>query len=62
MPLLSVRCVQCKTLILTDVDMDYETFKGSTYFERTIECPACEATQTWNLDDVDRSLFGRPKK
>ena len=62
MPLLRIKCMKCKELILTDVNMDYETFKGSTYFERTIECPACEGIQTWNLDDVDRSIFGQSKK
>lgn len=62
MPLLRIKCMKCKQLILTDVNMDYETFKGSTYFERTIECPSCESMQTWNLDDVDRSIFGKTKK
>ena len=62
MPLLRIKCMKCKQLILTDVNMDYETFKGSTYFERTIECPSCESIQTWNLDDVDRSIFGKTKK
>ena len=62
MPLLRIKCMKCKQLILTDVNMDYETFKGSTYFERTIECPTCESIQTWNLDDVDRSIFGKSKK
>ena len=61
MPLLSIRCAKCKKTIPTDLDMDYESFKSQTYFERTIECPACETIQTWNLDDVDRSVFGRPK-
>ena len=62
MPLLTIKCVKCKKPILTDTEMDYETFKGSTYFERTIECPVCESIQTWNLDDVDRSVFGGAKK
>jgi hypothetical protein len=62
MPLLSIRCVKCKKPILTDLDMDLETFKSQTYFERTIECPLCETVQTWNLDDVDRSVFAKQKK
>jgi hypothetical protein len=24
-----------------------------------VECPHCEQTQTWRLDDVDRSVFKR---
>ena len=34
-----------------------------TYTERTTECTHCEALQTWNLDDVDMSVFSafRPK-
>ena len=62
MPMLSIRCAKCKKPILTDMVMDYETFKSQTYFERTIECPACETIQTWNLDDVDRSVFAKPGK
>lgn len=62
MPQLSVRCLKCRKMIPTGIEMDYETFKGQTYFERTIECPTCEGIQTWNLDDVDRSVFGKPAK
>ena len=62
MPFLSVRCAKCKKLIPTSIEMDYETFKNQTYFERTIECPICEVMQTWNLDDVDRSVFTKPPK
>ena len=62
MPILSVRCAKCKKLIPTGLEMDYETFKSQTYFDRTIECPVCEGIQTWNLDDVDRSVFTKPKK
>jgi len=42
--------------------MDYESYKNLTYTERTVECPNCDYLQTWNLDDVDRSVFGRPRK
>ena len=42
--------------------MDYESYKNLTYTERTLECPRCDYLQTWNLDDVDRSVFGRPPK
>ncbi len=57
MPMLRVHCAKCKKLISTDLDVDYETFKNLTYTERTLECPYCEETQIWNLDDVDRSVF-----
>ena len=57
MPLLHVHCSKCKKKISTDLDVDYETFKSLTYTERTLECPFCEETQVWNLDDVDRSVF-----
>ncbi len=62
MPMLNVRCVKCKRWIPTGLDMDYETFRSQTYFERTIECTVCEGIQTWNLDDVDRSVFRGPAK
>jgi len=25
--------------------------------ERTVECPHCQLTQVWTLDDIDRSVF-----
>jgi DNA-directed RNA polymerase subunit RPC12/RpoP len=52
-----VHCTKCKKLIPTGLDVDLETFKNLTYTERTLECPYCEETQVWNLDDVDRSVF-----
>jgi DNA-directed RNA polymerase subunit RPC12/RpoP len=57
MAMLRVRCTKCSRLIPTDYDVDYETFKSLTDTERTLECPHCEETQVWNLDDVDRSVF-----
>ena len=57
MPLLHVHCSKCRKKISTDLDVDYETFRNLTYTERTLECPFCEETQVWNLDDVDRSVF-----
>ncbi len=62
MPLLKIRCEQCKQWIPTGLDMDYESYKNLTYTERTVECPNCDYLQTWNLDDIDRSVFGRPPK
>ena len=60
MPLLHVHCSKCKKKISTDLDVDHETFKNLTHTERTLECPYCEETQIWNLDDVDRSVFKKP--
>jgi endogenous inhibitor of DNA gyrase (YacG/DUF329 family) len=57
MPVLQVRCAKCRKLVPTDYNVDYETFKCLTETERTLECPFCEETQTWKLDDVDRSVF-----
>ncbi|HYR33632.1 MAG TPA: hypothetical protein VEQ87_05015 [Burkholderiales bacterium] len=57
MPMLSVRCTKCRKLVPTELDVDYETFKNLTETERTLECPFCEEAQTWQLDDVDRSVF-----
>ena len=63
MPTLKIRCVLCKQWVSTGLDVDYETYKNMTYTDRVLECPRCEKTQTWNLDDVDRSVFGNtPKK
>ena len=61
MAMLRVHCVQCKRLVPTGIDVDYETFKDMTHTEHVLECPICEKVQTWNLDDVDRSVFGAPK-
>ena len=57
--MLKIRCVLCKQLVSTGLDVDYETFKDLTYTDRVLECPRCEKVQTWNLDDVDRSVFGK---
>ena len=62
MPMLSVRCVACKRIVPTGFNVDYDTFQSMTYTEYVLECPICEKTQTWKLDDVDRSIFGLPKK
>jgi len=57
MPLLHIQCAKCKKKISTGLDVDREAFMNLTYTERTLECPYCEETQVWNLDDVDRSVF-----
>ena len=57
MPMLKVRCVLYKQWVPTGLDVDHETYKNLTYVDRVLECPRCEKTQTWNLDDVDRSVF-----
>ena len=62
MAMLSIRCETCKKMIPTGIDVDYEAFRDLTYTERTIECPNCEIIQVWNLDDVDLSVFPRPRK
>ena len=62
MPMLSVRCVKCRKLIPTGLDVDLEAFKALTFTERTLECPNCDELQTWSLDDVDRSVFTKPPK
>lgn len=61
MPMLSVKCEQCQRMIPTGLDLDYAAFRDLTYTERTVECTYCEHLQTWNLDDVDRSVFGARK-
>ena len=60
--MLHVRCAKCGRLIPTGLEMDHEAFQALTYTERTIECPNCEELQTWNLDDVDLSVFAKPPK
>jgi hypothetical protein len=62
MPMLVVRCVGCKRPVPTGINVTLETFKDMTYTEYVLECPVCEKVQTWNLDDVDRSIFGLPKR
>jgi len=62
MPMLSVQCVKCKKMIPTGMEMTREAFKSATVTTLTVECPNCENLQTWNLDDVDRSVFGSEKR
>jgi endogenous inhibitor of DNA gyrase (YacG/DUF329 family) len=57
MPVLRVRCTKCAKPVETGYDVDFDTFLALTETERTLECPYCEETQTWTLDDVDRSVF-----
>jgi endogenous inhibitor of DNA gyrase (YacG/DUF329 family) len=57
MPVLRVRCTKCAKPVETGYDVDFDTFLALTETERTLECPYCEQTQTWTLDDVDRSVF-----
>ena len=57
MPVLRVRCTKCARPVDTGYDVDFDTFQALTETERTLECPHCEETQTWTLDDVDRSVF-----
>ena len=59
MPLLKVRCTKCSRPVETGYDVDFDTFLALTETERSVECPYCEQTQTWKLDDVDRSVFNR---
>ena len=63
MPILRVRCVNCGKWIPTGMDVSRGQLIDLTYTERTTECTYCEVLQTWNLDDVDMSVFsaGRPK-
>ena len=62
MPMLSVKCQRCAKWIPTGLDVDRETYMSLTFTERTVECPYCELMQTWNLDEVDASVFGRPPR
>ena len=57
MPLLRVHCTKCSRPVETGYDVDFDTFNALTETERSVECPYCGATQTWTLDDVDRSVF-----
>jgi endogenous inhibitor of DNA gyrase (YacG/DUF329 family) len=61
MALLRVRCAKCAKLVSTGLDMSYETFQSATLMEHVLECPNCEQTITWTVDDVDRSVF-KPEK
>jgi RNase P subunit RPR2 len=62
MPMLSVRCAKCKTVIPTGVDMSYDTFRNATLTTHNIRCPSCGHQQRWTIDDVDRSVFPEAKK
>ena len=61
MPMLTVRCSKCKTVIPTGTDMSYETFRSATFTQNTVQCPNCRHLQTWTVDDVDRSVFKEKK-
>ena len=54
-----MRCTKCSRPVETGYDVDFDTFLALTETERTLECPYCEETQTWKLDDVDRSVFSK---
>lgn len=57
MAVLRVQCVNCGKWIPTGMDVSRGGLIDLTYTERTTECTYCEALQTWNLDDVDMSVF-----
>lgn len=57
MAILRVRCTKCSRPVETGYDVDFDTFLALTETERSLECLHCEETQTWKLDDVDRSVF-----
>ncbi len=61
MPMLRIRCTKCRRWIPTGLSATRETLIDLTYTERTTECPNCEALQTWNLDQVDMSVFSEPQ-
>jgi hypothetical protein len=61
MAMLRVRCQRCSDWIATGTRMDLETFRVSTNMTRVAQCPKCDNTQSWTLDDVDRSVFGEPQ-
>jgi ribosomal protein S27E len=62
MPMLKIRCQKCSAVISTGMDMSYEAFRSATLMEHVVECPACDHTQTWTVDDVDKSVFAQFKK
>ena len=49
-------------MISTGLDMSYETLRSATLTEHVIECPNCDHTQTWTVDEVDKSVFASSKK
>lgn len=57
MPMLKVKCAKCGKWIPTGLDITRDQLLDLTHTERTTECPNCEALQTWNLDEVDMSVF-----
>jgi hypothetical protein len=44
------------------MSMSYEVFDSATLMEHVMECPNCEQSVTWTVDDVDRSVFKTPGK
>lgn len=60
--MLMVRCKRCKETIPTGMDLDFESFRELTYVNRKITCPHCGNQQTWNVDDVDQSVFAKTPK
>ena len=60
MPMLRIRCLKCKQWIPTGLNVNHGELIDLTYTERTTECPNCETLQTWNLDQVDMSVFSTP--
>jgi DNA-directed RNA polymerase subunit RPC12/RpoP len=62
MPVLSVKCIGCKKLIPTGFNLDFDGFRELTYVNRKINCPNCHNRQSWNVDDVDRSVFAMHPK
>jgi DNA-directed RNA polymerase subunit RPC12/RpoP len=60
--MLNVRCTRCKKMIPTGMDLDFESYRELTYVNRKITCPDCGNQQTWNVDDVDQSVFAKPPK
>jgi hypothetical protein len=44
------------------MDLDFESYRELTYVNRKITCPDCGNQQTWNVDDVDQSVFAKPSK
>ncbi len=62
MPILKIRCEKCGSVISTGMDISYETFRSATLTEHAIECPNCDHTQTWTVDEVDKSVFAPFRK
>lgn len=59
MPMLKVRCVNCAKMMPTGLDLTSEEFKELTYSARQVQCRECGERQTWTMDDVDLSVFGK---